>query len=874
MKKVISSIFILLFSVFAAHATHNRAGEITYRHLGGLTYEVTITTYTIENSADRCELELFWGDGTSDTLSRVNGGPYLQCPFGGEQISGADLKKNIYIGVHTYAGPDEYTIYFEDANRNSLVRNIPNSVNIVFYVETTLIINPFYTNNSTPVLLNPPIDDACIGKIFIHNPGAYDADGDSLAYRLDTCRHTGGEAIPGYSFPAGVSVDPITGDLIWNTPTPPLGEYNFAMIIYEYRNGDLIGTVTRDLQVTVFNCNNNPPEIITEDEICVEAGTILNFPVTATDPDPGQWVTLTATGGPLQPPNQASFFQPDSGIGSVTNDFIWQTQCSHVRLQPYQVFFKAKDNGDPDLVDFHTTDIYVVGPSPKNPQAVPLGTSITVSWDASVCSDVTGYKIYRRNGYYGFIPDECETGVPAYTGYSLIGTTTGLNSTTFEDDNDGDGLLHGVDYCYMIVACHPDGSESYASLEVCAELKKDVPILTHVTVDVTGQSNGEITVKWVHPTELDTVQIPGPYRYELYRSVGFNSTTPNTLVQTFFGNLLSDLGPDTIYTDTGLNTDTTPYHYEIKLFATVNGDSDFEVGSTKASSVYQSIIETDRRLILSWDFNVPWNNYNYIVYRFNDTTQLWDSIAQVNEPTYTDTGLINEIEYCYYIEAHGEYTGDSLPSPLINLSQEKCGVPIDTIPPCPPALSVIPNCTDGENLLTWDLPSGSCDDDATAYKIYFTPVLGGDMELVATIYNLSDTSYLHDGLTSIAGCYAITSIDSVLNESPIQDTVCVDNCPDYMLPNVFTPNGDNTNDFFVPFPYKYVESVDIKIYNRWGNLVFETTDPNIGWDGTNRLTKLNCSDGVYYYVCEVNEIYLAGVRPRVLTGFIELLRAK
>ena len=46
-------------------ATHNRAGEITYEHLGGLKYRVTIVTYTkISAPADRDSLELDWGDGS------------------------------------------------------------------------------------------------------------------------------------------------------------------------------------------------------------------------------------------------------------------------------------------------------------------------------------------------------------------------------------------------------------------------------------------------------------------------------------------------------------------------------------------------------------------------------------------------------------------------------------------------------------------------------------------------------------------------------------------------------------------------------------------------------------------------------------------
>ena len=69
-------------------------------------------------------------------------------------------------------GPSPYIISVEDPNRNENIINIPNSVNIVFYLETKLYINPFQGINNSPVLLNPPIDNACVNQIYIHNPGA------------------------------------------------------------------------------------------------------------------------------------------------------------------------------------------------------------------------------------------------------------------------------------------------------------------------------------------------------------------------------------------------------------------------------------------------------------------------------------------------------------------------------------------------------------------------------------------------------------------------------------------------------------------------------------------------------------------------------
>jgi gliding motility-associated-like protein len=91
---------------------------------------------------------------------------------------------------------------------------------------------------------------------------------------------------------------------------------------------------------------------------------------------------------------------------------------------------------------------------------------------------------------------------------------------------------------------------------------------------------------------------------------------------------------------------------------------------------------------------------------------------------------------------------------------------------------------------------------------------------------------------------------------------------------VFTPNGDNTNDLFIPLPYRYVKDVDITIYDRWGLIMFQTSDPDVEWDGTNRDTGLKCSDGTYFYVCIVNEIRLEGIVPRTLKGFVQLINTQ
>jgi gliding motility-associated-like protein len=871
MKKFLILAILLVGFCFSASATHNRAGEITYRHIGGLQYEVKITTYTKESSqaADRDKLTIKWGDGKEADLPRVNGQG---------QSLGNDVQKNVYLGTHTYNGPGSYILSMEDPNRVDKIVNITGSINVPFYIQTNLIINPFGgEHNNSPVLNFPPIDDACLNKLFIHNPGATDADGDSLSYALIDVKGSLGEKAPQYYIPANVTINAVTGDLIWNTPKLQ-GEYNFAIEITEWRlrgnKREKIGYVVRDLQVTVGFCQNEPPVIAPLRDTCVEAGTFIQLPISATDPDNNQ-VTLSGQGLPFTLARDSAFFSPLglTGTGSISTNFTWDTKCSHVKKSAYPVYIRAVDDGNPLfnarpvlLSDYKSFNITVVGPSPKNPTAGPQGNDIALSWDISACPEVVGYQIYRRAGSYGFVPSSCETGVPAYTGFTLVGSVTGINTTNYLDQE----LIHGTKYCYMIVAIYPDGAQSYASVEVCAELKKDVPIITNVSVLETG-ATGEVYVAWFAPTELDdTIQFTGPtYYYRIYRAAGLNGTDFQLIDSTGASVNYQD---SITYMDRSVNTTADANAYRIEL---VSGQT--RVGNSHvASSVFLTITADPKgkALNLSWQENVPWTNYRYDIFRFDSQTSQFDSIGTTTISSYQDTGLVNLEEYCYYIRSVGAYSIDGVVNPIINLSQRTCGIPNDIEPPCVPIMQIRPDCNLEINTITWRLPeeNDECSNDAVKYSIYYTPVLGGDYLKASDIQGNHLREYVHQRPNSIAGCYYITSTDEYGNESTRVDTLCVDNCPLYELPNVFSPDGDGNNDLFRPFPYKFVESIDLQIFNRWGQIVFHSNDPDINWNGVNITSNRISMEGVYFYVCTVNEIRLTGIVPRTLQGSLHLFR--
>ena len=879
MKRLLVILLVFAGLTVPAYATHQRAGEITYRYISGLTYEVTIITYSYAPSpADRNELEISWGDGTTSVLVRGNGPSGVNpagiyCEHLGE-IVGPDIKRNLYVSPHTFPGPTTYKISLEDPNRNYGIQNIPNSVDIPLYVETLLTINPFVGPDNSPQLLLPPIDRGCINHPFIHNPGAYDPDGDSLSYKLTVCRGAGGEPIPGYIYPNQVDpngsstfeINPVTGDITWDSPTLQ-GEYNIAFIIEEWRNGMRIGYVTRDMQITIVTCQNQAPVITPVPDTCVQAGDTVNFRVHATDPNFDRMI-LTATGAPfLADESPASFAISHDSLGSITGKFTWNTKCSHIKRNPYQVFFKVVDqSAEVNLFDIKSMYIRIVGPKTKNLLATPMGNTIRLTWSPNACTNATSYRIYRRNGFYGFTPAHCETGVPSYTGYKLISEIP-VSDTLFLDGNQSPGLANGVDYCYMIVAVYPDGAESYASDEVCVRLKKDRPVITNVSIQKTAASGGKVLLAWSKPTEIDTIQAPGPYKYLVYRSSDYTG-----------GNLvlidsLSSLN-DTVFYDLAVNTKDQALSYRVDVYNNTPGLR-FLIGSSQiASSVFITFEPGDKKLKIDFNYAVPWTNTSFVVYKLNELTLVYDSIGVTFLNSYTDTRLINGNSYCYRVKSIGSYNTPGITDPLINFSQEACSVPLDNEPPCPPELTVTPDCNNSSNILSWTNPNQSCAKDVAKYYIYFRTPLVQNLVLLDSLNGAASTTYTHHLSLSISGCYAVRAVDSVGNISMMSDTVCInsDTCGGYHLPNVFSPNHDGFNDLLIPYPYSSVEKIDLQIFNRWGRLVFRTSDPQVNWDGKVLGSNQDASEGVYYYACDVYELTLNGTRKRTIKGAITLIR--
>lgn len=466
---------------------------------------------------------------------------------------------------------------------------------------------------------------------------------------------------------------------------------------------------------------------------------------------------------------------------------------------------------------------------------------MNISWDASSCNNAEGYHIYRTTSPSFSFGDCCDFPSPLDEGFVLVGSVFGASNNSFTDNT---SLTLGINYCYVVTAFYNVNQvESCPSDTACASLKKEVPILTHVTVNATDQTNGIDSIMWSKPTELDTNQFPGPYFYNVYQGASINNIN-NLIGQTASSNFLYQT--DTTFTVTGINTQDQEYYFRVELFYDHLGDDSLVGSSNRGGSIFIETTPNDNEILLVWNENVPWINTDYEVYRSSNFGGPYSLIGSTTTQSYRDTGLINGLNYCYYVKSIGYYSNASIINPIENLSQVVCDSPIDLTPPCPPTLTLEGDCELGENILTWNNPNNDCADDVMSYNVYFTPVEGDTMFLIRSLNSNSDTTITHNYNGSVAGCYVVTAIDSVQygNESDSSNTVCFDNCPEYELPNVFTPNGDGTNDLFHPiFPYKYVESIELEIYNRWGQVIFNTTDPDINWDGKHQESGEPVSDG-------------------------------
>jgi gliding motility-associated-like protein len=132
------------------------------------------------------------------------------------------------------------------------------------------------------------------------------------------------------------------------------------------------------------------------------------------------------------------------------------------------------------------------------------------------------------------------------------------------------------------------------------------------------------------------------------------------------------------------------------------------------------------------------------------------------------------------------------------------------------------------------------------------------------VNDLSDqnTTYYNEGV------YTVTlSTEKGACTDEMTKTINVTLPLGYDMPNVFTPNGDGQNDFFT-LNAQNAKSLEIVILNRWGNVVFESTDVDFLWNGKIENSGAECTDGTYFYNFEIVDLSGKTIEEQ---GFVQLV---
>lgn len=435
-----TSKFLLLFCITIiafkyAGATHLRSGVITYSVTGNLQIQVTLTTYTKISGqsifADQDIVAINWGDGTQDSIGRVNGpvdtiGGYhhlgvLVCP---------DMQENIYTGLHSYYDipppPNNFfVVSFLDDNRIAGINNISdgNSVDVPLYIEDTIWfwdINKQDLDNS-PIFLDPPCDYANVNDTFTFNPVAYDMNGDSMAFALKVPLEGPGSNVPLYQFPdeycnalggdpsggaCTETINALTGQYTWAVPCVS-GFFNIAFLVTTFRCGVELGTVEMDMQFAVFQDLDSPPAISTVNDTVISPGEKVQWQFTAADLVATDSLTLNALSGAFLLPNDTPVFH-SIGANPVTGTLTWQPNDSVARQNAYIFSVRAQDN-------------YVYAASPA-----PLANYSTFRvWVADTAECAAAAAVTRLTGNEAFVslyPNPSSGNCTLQVSEELVGT--------------------------------------------------------------------------------------------------------------------------------------------------------------------------------------------------------------------------------------------------------------------------------------------------------------------------------------------------------------------------------------------------------------------------------------------------------------------
>lgn len=297
-KLIIITGFIL--SSFASFGWHIVGGEIEFVTIEPGRYKINLIQYRDAAQQNNTVYEdgltvYIYSKKTNGFVSQhyLSRTGIFEVPYTNQECARSELKteKVIFssefnLDPRVYDHEEGYYIVYERCCRNETIKNIvsPSSTGMTYLLE----IPPLWRNgaafiNSSPTNMKPLGDYACINQLYYSDFTGFDADGDSLVYRLTTPLNSSGgrdnpEPIPqpkphsevkwasGYSLLRVIPGDPslkISREGFLQVNPTTTGVYVFSIAVEEWRDGVKIGQAKRDFQMLVVDgCDPPIPPVV------------------------------------------------------------------------------------------------------------------------------------------------------------------------------------------------------------------------------------------------------------------------------------------------------------------------------------------------------------------------------------------------------------------------------------------------------------------------------------------------------------------------------------------------------------------------------------------------------------------------------------
>lgn len=889
--------WLIIFFVLSAtklFGSHIVGGDIYYDYLGNNNYRFYITLYR------DC---LSTGAAYDDPLSlgiytQGNSSPYLtlSVPFPGSVIlpvvfnnpcvtppTNICVEKAVYtVIVNLPPIPGGYTVTYQRCCRG------PNITNLIQPDDTGITLSAHVpgsetgaSNNSSPRFTNYPPLLLCNNDDLIFDHSATDPDGDQLVYSLITPLDGASSAAPAPVPPPGppyftvnwatsfsaanplgpgatISIDPNTGIL---TASPQmLGLFVVGIRVQEYRNGVLIGETIRDFLFRVFNCDITMQAILPTQEqlssfVSYCQGLTVAFENNSYGGTNYAWdFGVTNSTSDVSTLFEPTFTYPASGTYDamlVVNPGWPCTDTAYMTVTVNNLLNVSYTATDSICILNNLVDFFGVTDGPPNTAFEwNFGPTASVLTAASqnvnnINFDNSGYTPVSLTATFG----DCETTYedsiyifPEPTAAIELPVNFECNGLTIPFGNNSIGTLNQL-WDFGVGGTLADTSNLFEpSFTFPAGGTYTVTLIGGSTSGCFDTTSQQITVyeplsiSFTHDDSLCIIgnsfdfdgSMTGPSITEYLWNFGPNASISTSTDLDVFNVVFDTFGIIPITLTASFNSCSETATSSIFIYREPTIDFRIEPGPRCAPALveFTDLSTADSPIFYSWDFGD------------GGTSSLQNPNHEYQLP-----GM--------YSVALGIYTTEGCIDTLFLLQQDAV-----TIHPSPvSAFNVNPKQTDICNP-TVTFTDASIGADSIFYWFDDEGPFGFQANMQ---YNYQNSGWHRPMQVAINefGCR-----DSSFQELYIEPFIV-------FVPNTFTPDGNEFNNVFNGKFALEVEEWNMKIFNRWGELVFESNDPTIGWDGTQGSTRVQ--DGVYAYVityvsCEKKDF------RKVLSGHVNLLK--